>query len=50
LRQAKCTKAEARSYLESVFGRQRVRRDGKLLYAVDLLEDDLDSYGEWEEA
>lgn len=49
LRQAGCTKADARSYLESAFGGQRVKRGGRLANVVDLLVSDLDSYGPWAE-
>lgn len=58
LRAAGCTREDARSYFESVFGAQQVRvpaqRDrgaavsGGLRSAVDALMSDLDGYGPWE--
>jgi uncharacterized small protein (DUF1192 family) len=49
LRAAGCTKADARSYFEHVFGDARIRPPGggTLVLVVDRLVDDLDSYGEW---
>ncbi len=51
LRAAGCTKADARSYFEHVFGDARMRPPGggDLIRMVDRLVDDLDSYGEWSE-
>lgn len=47
LRNAGCTRAQVRDYLVSIFGRQRVRRGGAMVSAVDHVLSDLDSYGDW---
>ena len=52
LRRAGCTRDDARSYFDAVFGVQMLRRptgnrEVTRVRAVDLLMSDLDSYGAW---